>query len=160
MFGGGQVNQFRATMYRRDDPEKKALYVIAGSWSDKFSIYRGDSSEVVETWDQDQKAKTMVEARCDPIEDQDSWETRKAWQFVTTALRKGDFGSAVEEKSKVEQAQRWVRLNEKKGGTVWKSLLFSPLRGAYDVFESLASAFDCKLEADKTKGCGRSTETS
>lgn len=152
MFGGGQVNQFRATMYRRDDPDKKALYTISGSWSDKFSIYKGDTDQVIEVWDQEKKAQTTVEACCAPLEEQDSWETRKGWQFVTDALRKGDFGTAVEEKSKVEQAQRMMRANEKKGGTVWKPLLFSPLEGSYEVFDRLASAVDWKLEVDKTKG--------
>lgn len=152
LLGRGHVNHFRATMYRRDDPEKKALYVVSGIWSDKFRVYKGDSDEVIEEWDQEQTKNATVESCCEPMEEQDSWESRKIWHHVSTALKKADFGTAVDEKSKVEQAQRQMRVNEKKEGTVWEPLLFSPLQGSYEAFDRLASVTKCKLEAEKTKG--------
>lgn len=152
MFGRGQINQFRAIMYRRDDQEKKPLYVVSGNWSDKFTIYKGDSNEVIEVWDQDKAKEATVADCCEPVETQDSWETRKAWGPTIAALKKGDFGTAVDEKSKVEQAQRLMRVREKKEGIVWEPLLFAPLQGRYEAFDKLASATKCKLESEKTKG--------
>ncbi|KAL1851100.1 hypothetical protein Daus18300_012647 [Diaporthe australafricana] len=152
LFGGNHVNQFHATMYRTDDVEKKALYVISGSWSDKFTIYKGNNNDVIEVWDHSKMKETTAEACCEPIDKQDPWETRKAWQGVLEALKSGELGTAVDEKSKLENSQRLMRSEEKKKGLEWEPLLFSQLQGGYEIFDRLASATKWELEADKTKG--------
>ncbi|KAK4122742.1 Oxysterol-binding protein [Parathielavia appendiculata] len=154
LLGTGQRNAVKATLYRRNDPSKAPLYVIAGCWSDRLTIFKGSTTkgEVVEVWDPARPENGASEARVEPLESQDCWESRKAWQGVIAALRRGDFGDTVTEKSKVEKAQRLMRAAEKEEGTTWQPLLFAPLSGPYEVFERLGSAVGWRLQADKTKG--------
>ncbi|KAH6853748.1 hypothetical protein B0I37DRAFT_388048 [Chaetomium sp. MPI-CAGE-AT-0009] len=129
LLGTGQRNAVKATMYRRDDPSKTPLYTISGCRSD------------------------LSEAIVEPLEEQDPWESRRAWQGVIAALRRGDFGDAVTEKSKVEKAQRLMRAAEKEdGSTKWQPLLFAPLSRRYEEFERLAPAVGWQTFADQTKG--------
>ncbi|KAK4237661.1 hypothetical protein C8A03DRAFT_34364 [Achaetomium macrosporum] len=152
LLGAGQRNAVKATLYRRDDPLKTPLYVVSGCWSDRFTICDGRTGEVMDVWDPAQPENAAAETVVAPLEDQDCWESRKAWQGVISALRRGDFGDTVTEKSKVENAQRRMRAAEKESNVTWQPLLFAPLSGGYEVFERLGSAVGWDLQADKTKG--------
>lgn len=152
-FGGSERNRFKATVYRRGDAEKKAIYSITGRWSDKFTIYDGKTSEVIEQYDTNAAYHKPAPLSIPSLQDQDPWESRRAWQHVISALKSGDLGASVTEKSKVETAQRSMRAKEKQTGIVWKPLLFSPLQGEYELFQQLASATGgLSLDSDKTKG--------
>ena len=153
LLGTGQRNAVKATMYRRDDPAKTPLYTISGCWNDSFTISKGSTGNVVEVWDPAKPENAVVEPTVEPVEEQDPWESRRAWQGVIAALRRGDFGDAVTEKSKVEKAQRLVRAAEKdRGDTKWEPLLFAPLSRRYEEFERLAPAVGWQTYADQTKG--------
>lgn len=151
-FGGGKRNRFKATVYRRGDVEKKALYLITGQWSDKFTIYDGQKSEVVDQYDTNAAYHTPAPLSIPSLQDQDPWESRRAWQQVISALKTGDLGTCVMEKSKIEIAQRSMRAKESQADIAWRPLLFSPFKGDYELFQRLASATDWALESDKTKG--------
>lgn len=153
LLGTGQRNAVKAIMYRRNDPAKTPLYTISGCWSDSFSISKGSTGDVVEVWDPARPENAVVEATVEPVEEQDPWESRRAWQGVTDALKRGDFGDAVTAKSKVEKAQRLMRVAEKENGdTKWEPLLFAPLFRRYEEFERLAPAVGWQTYADQTKG--------
>jgi hypothetical protein len=155
LLGGGQRNSVKATLYRRDDPSKTPLYTVSGCWSEgSLTIYKGSGTngEVVDVWDPTRPENALSEARVEPVESQDCWESRKAWQGVIAALRRGDMGDTVTEKSKVEKAQRVMRAAEKEKGITWQPLLFAPLAGEYELFDKLGPAVGWRLQADKTKG--------
>ncbi|KAK6848853.1 hypothetical protein PG995_012686 [Apiospora arundinis] len=152
LLGRGKRNAVEATTYRRDDRSKTPLYVTSGCWSDSFTIYKGNTMDVVEVWNPAQPENTAAKTTTLPLEEQDCWESRRAWKDVIAALRRRAFGDAVTEKSKIETAQRLMRVEEKENKVIWKPLLFAPLHGAYEIFERLGSAVGWDLHADKTKG--------
>ncbi|EAQ93306.1 hypothetical protein CHGG_01541 [Chaetomium globosum CBS 148.51] len=126
LLGTGQRNAVKATMYRRDDPAKTPLYTISVTNLLQDPVLLGGAGPL------------RVEA---------------AWQGVMAALRRGDFGDAVTEKSKVEKAQRLMRAAEKESGnTKWEPLLFAPLSRRYEEFERLGPAVGWQTYADETKG--------
>lgn len=148
---GGTKNKFEAVIYSRDDSEKKPIYSITGQWSDTFTI-RDASGEILEVYNTKAEENQPLDAEVEEMCNQDPWETRKAWENVFSALRDGDVGKVVTEKSKVENAQRQMRRKENDEGSVWEPFLFSTLGGNYPLFEKLGSAVGWKLEDEKTKG--------
>lgn len=152
LLGRGQKNAVNATTYRRDDPSKTPLYTTSGCWSDRFTIYKGSTTDVLEVWDPARTENAAATTTTPPLEEQDCWESRRAWKEVIAALRRHDFGDAVTAKSKIEEAQRHMRAAEKENKVTWQPLLFAPLQGAYEVFERLGSAVGWDLKADRTKG--------
>ncbi|KAK6069368.1 Oxysterol-binding protein 4-like protein 1 [Seiridium cupressi] len=137
-------NRFVASLYHRDDPEKKPLYTAAGQWSGAFSIRDERQGEIIETYN-------MSETRPQPAiiqktEDMDPWETRRAWGPVAQALRSGDMAEAARQKSKLEKSQREMRSAEKRTGTEWFPIFFKKRRENDELFERLASAVKWPLE--------------
>jgi oxysterol-binding protein-related protein 9/10/11 len=60
-----------------------------------------------------------------PLEKQSPWESRRAWKDVADPLRQGDFGKALNAKSKLENGQREMRKKEKAEGRSWEQAFFS-----------------------------------
>ncbi|KAF3026725.1 hypothetical protein E8E14_014761 [Neopestalotiopsis sp. 37M] len=156
LFGRGESNHFEATMYRRGDAEKRPLYVASGRWSDTFTIRDARTSAVVEEYDTNAAFASPTPAALPALEDQDAWESRRAWQHVQSALRAGDIGTASAEKSKIEKAQRRMRAEEGQAGTTWAPLLFRRHQGGdYERFTRLAAGTGWALESERTFGVWR-----
>lgn len=152
----GKKNTFEAKMYRKDDPRKTAVYEVAGVWSEGWTIKDSATGEVLEKYDVDAVENRPAPMDIEPVERQDPWESRRAWGGVIDALDKGDFRQTVAEKSKLEQAQRRMRAEEKQNGDAWAPLLFTSKEGAqHDVFHRLAKGTGWKLHDEKTKGVWR-----
>lgn len=152
----GKKNTFEAKMYRKDDPQKTPLYEIAGSWSEGWTIKDSKTGEVLEKYDVDAVENQPAPMDLAPTKEQDSWESRKAWGPVAKALDRGDFRETVAEKSKLEQAQRRMRADEKENGETWEPLLFRSRAGdEHGVFHGLAKGTSWQLHDDKTKGVWR-----
>lgn len=152
----GKKNTFEAKMYRKDDPKKKPIYEVAGSWSEGWTVKDSKTGEVLETYDVDAVENRPAPMDLAPPEKQDSWESRKAWSGVIDALNRGDFRETVAEKSKLEQAQRRMRAEEKANGETWEPLLFKSQEGdQHDVFHRLAKGTSWQLQDEKTKGVWR-----
>lgn len=154
----GKKNTFEAKMYRKDDPKKTPLYEVAGQWSEGWTVKDSRTGEVLEKYDVDAVENRPAPMDMEPLEKQDPWESRRAWGGVIDALDRGDFRETVTEKSKLEQAQRRMRAEEKTNGETWEPLLFGSKDGAdHDVFHRLAkgTSWEKQLSSEKTKGVWR-----
>jgi hypothetical protein len=152
-FFSGTKNSVKAKMYRRGDETKTPIYTVRGQWSDKFTIYDEKLGRSIETWAPDQHP--VASLKTSEVEDQDPWETRRAWKAVLAALKQGDMQATVFEKSKLEEAQRAMRKMEPDHGASWEPLFFTSTQGEYPRFERLASATGWQLQAERTKGVWR-----
>ncbi len=152
-FGGGkdQRNLFNATIYRRDDLKKTPLYVVAGKWSDAFTITHCDSGRVIEKVDLS-AGTPAVPADTLTAEEMDPFETRRAWRPVIEAIRKGDMADTSRQKARLEDAQREKRTVEERSGAKWEPLFFQKLEGKNELFEKLGSATSWPLEQERTEG--------
>ena len=152
-FGGGkdQRNLFKAVLYRRDDPKKTPIYVVAGQWSGAFTITHCDSGRVIENVDLS-AGTPAVPAEILPVEEMDPFETRRAWRPVIEAIRKGDMADTSRHKARLEDAQREKRTVEERNGAKWEPLFFRKLEGKYELFEKLGSATSWPLEQERTDG--------
>lgn len=129
-WGGGRRNAFTATIYdsrklSSTTTPRQPIYEAEGVWSSRWTIRDARTGETVESWDADDPANAPCPIELPDEEDQDPWESRRAWAGVTSALREGDLARAAKEKTKIEQAQRAMRRHEKEQGKgEWQQLLF------------------------------------
>jgi oxysterol-binding protein-related protein 9/10/11 len=148
----GTKNSFHAYVFHKDAADKPG-YEMEGQWTDSFSTKDLKNGKEVEKFDSN--AVPATEMSVPPQEQQDPWESRRAWGGVIDALNKGDMQKTSDEKSKVEQAQRDLRKKEEAEGKQWKTLFFNS-KSDSELFEKLAQGFDdISLEADKTVGAWR-----
>ncbi len=114
--------------------EKEVLYNVAGQWTKAFAIYKGasskSSSNQVASYDPGQMPTLPLAVA--PVDAQHPFESRRAWRHVAAAVAKGDLDTLSAEKSKIETAQREMRLRERAEGRTWEQRYFSavPLEGA------------------------------
>ena len=147
-------NSFEADLYRRDDAGKKPLYTIRGQWDGTFEFRDCTSDTVIEVWDSDKV--TSAKLQIANIEEQDPWESRRAWQHVLDAVHKGDTSAIATEKSKIEDAQRSMRKVEAEKGETWSPLFFfCREKDDYSLFDQLSSGVGWDLRPEKTAGIWR-----
>ena len=96
-FFTSQRNCFSARTYHADKGFGSPIYTLQGQWCDKFQIYDCIKETVFEECDIN--IPKSVSCILPPQEEQDPWETRKAWQKVREALEKGEMSATVREKS-------------------------------------------------------------
>jgi hypothetical protein len=118
----GSKNHVSAAVYNMKD-RKKALYTVEGSWSDKFTIRDEIAGKDIETFDC--TAAQPAPIKTAPLEQQDPWESRRAWKGTIDALNDGQMQAAANEKLKIEEGQRAMRKEEEAGGKVWQPIFFS-----------------------------------
>jgi hypothetical protein len=153
---GGKRNSFEARVYRKEDKSKKSVYEVAGCWSEGWTVKDCGTGEVVEVYQVDAPENDPVAMDIEPVETQDPWESRRAWDKVLHGLRTGDMRLVVDEKTKIEQAQRQMRASEAKRGITWEPLFFrSRSSEEHDVFHRLSEGLGWQLHHDKTKGVWR-----
>ena len=144
----GKKNSFVASLYSKGQ-EKNALYKIEGQWSKSFTIRDNKSNKNLETVELTSiKTKPL---QVPPIDKQDPLESRRAWQKVAEAIRKGDMSTTSAEKSAIENAQRTLRKKEQEEGRVWSSRFFKRTE-QYPVLKSLATSLGESLNNDMTNG--------
>jgi hypothetical protein len=153
----GKKNTFTASLYKASEGEKKALYTVDGQWSDTFTIKDARTKEVVDRWVvQDNETTPLTLA---PLEQQDLYESRRAWADVADNIKKGDMDAVTAYKSRIENAQRELRRAEKSEGREWERRFFNRVDEKNDdpLFQKVSSSidFDSSLEADKTGGIWR-----
>lgn len=152
----GKKNTFKARIYPdklASGTKEKAIATISGQWSGKSYIEKGattpssSSSELF--YDAAKKSPELLVVK--PIEEQNELESRKAWQKVADAVRKGDYDSIHEEKTQLENTQRAMRKSEQETGDLWTVRWFDEkdLLGASpgdDPLVSLASLANLSIE--------------
>lgn len=94
------------------------------------------SSQIVDTFDHTATKPTPLSIA--PVEQQDDFESRKAWKKVADAINKGDMDTTSTEKSIIENRQRAMRKTEKEQGKEWERKFFKRVEKDA-VFERLVS---------------------
>lgn len=119
----GKKNSFKARLYRdklASENKENALYTISGQWSKKSYVCKGSSTPSSKDelfYDATEKIPEQLTVK--PIEQQNKLESRKAWEPVAAAIRKGDYNEIHKEKSLLENAQRQLRKDEQETSTRW-----------------------------------------
>ncbi|PMD64037.1 Oxysterol-binding protein [Hyaloscypha bicolor E] len=151
----GKKNSFTATMYPTGK-EKEVLYIITGQWTKTFEITEGaKKGNVIDNYDAEASNTTPLTIA--PIEEQDPYESRRAWQKVAAGIAIGDMDITGEEKTKIEEEQRELRRQEKAEGRIWERRYFSLVEDD-PVLETLGPVIGLLPEADKTGGIWRFDE--
>ncbi|KAL4795571.1 hypothetical protein BDV19DRAFT_378778 [Aspergillus venezuelensis] len=151
----GKKNTFNASLYKESDGEKKPSYTVEGQWSDTFTIKDARSKKEVETISV--KDLTTTPLTLPPLDQQDLYESRRAWRDVSTNIDSGNMDAVSTAKGKIENAQRELRKVEKAEGREWERRFFNRVEETYDKeFTDLAKkAGLTSLESDKTGGVWR-----
>ena len=94
-----------------------------------------------------------------PLDQQDPYESNRAWQHVAAGIQKGDMDTVHVEKSKIENSQRELRKKEQAEGREWQRRFFSRSSPPNPIFEQLVKPIPGeRIEADKTGGVWRFDE--
>lgn len=151
----GKKNSFTAILYKASEGEKKPLYTVDGQWSDSFTIKDARTKDVVDQYAvRDTQTTPLTLA---PLEQQDLYESRRAWHDVADGILSGDMESVSVAKSCIENAQRELRRVEKSEGRVWERRFFRRIDEEDDDEENrrLAEALDLAFETERTGGIWR-----
>ncbi|RAL01718.1 OSBP family protein [Aspergillus ibericus CBS 121593] len=150
----GKKNTFSAILYKENEGEKRPLYTVDGQWSDSFVIKDSRKHEVDRFSVKDTKTTPLTLA---PIEEQDLYESRRAWRDVAVGIERGDMDAVSVAKTKIENAQRELRKVEKSEGREWDRRFFKRVNDSDDDgFWQLARMLGItSLESDKTGGVWR-----
>ncbi|KAK3385573.1 hypothetical protein B0H63DRAFT_433318 [Podospora didyma] len=154
----GKRNAFEARIYRKADPTQRSIYEASGVWSDGWTVKDARTGAVLEKYEVDACENQPVPIDIAPVEQQDPWESRRAWGGVLAGMEDGDMRQVLAEKSRIEQAQRQMRANEKAREEKWEPLLFKTQRGEdHETFHKLSEGMapTWQLNHDKTKGVWR-----
>ncbi|PVI07287.1 Oxysterol-binding protein [Periconia macrospinosa] len=145
----GKSNSFTATIYPQDK-KKDTLYTVDGQWNGSFTIKDGKGKEVIDTFDHSKEKTTPLTVA--PIEQQDEFETRRAWQKVANAIVAGDMDTTSYQKSIIENRQRAMRKEEKEAGREWERRFFSRADKPPATVEKLAAQLGEPLNEAQTNG--------
>ncbi|KAL4762739.1 OSBP family protein [Aspergillus foveolatus] len=151
----GKKNTFTASLYKESEGEKKPLYTVDGQWSNTFTIKDARTKKDVETVSvQDLQTTPLTLA---PIEEQDLYESRRAWSDVAANIETGNMDAVSAAKGKIENAQRELRKVEKAEGREWERRFFERIDENQDpqFLELARKAGLTSLESDKTGGVWR-----
>lgn len=151
----GKKNSFEARLFHKSDP-KRTLFRTTGCWSERWTV-KDAKGRTVEEYEVEALENLPAAMELPPVEEQSPWESRRAWDGVISNLGPGgDTRVAMAEKTKLEQAQRQMRVDEKKRGVVWEPVLFESSKGEeHEVFQRLTEGTDWDLCDDRTKGVWR-----
>lgn len=144
----GKSNTFSASLYP-EDKKKEPIYTADGQWNNTFTIKDAKTKAVVETYDPVVTKTTPLTVA--PIEEQDHFETRRAWKKVADAIVQGDMDTTSYEKSIIENSQRAMRKQEKEEGREWERRFFSRTED-YSRFQTLASKVGEPINDNLTNG--------
>jgi hypothetical protein len=146
-WGGGQKNGFEAEMFHVDKPQE-TLYSVKGAWNGSWTVTDARTGTQIDTFDVTAIPSTPMHVAA--LQDQDAWESRRAWQAVISALRRGDMKGTADAKSVLEDGQRQMRSDEEARGEPWQALFFQNV-DRDPVFEALA-AHDPSFTIDRAQG--------
>jgi hypothetical protein len=144
----GKKNTFTAVLYP-EGKEKETLYKAEGQWTDSFTIKDAKTKSVVDTFDHTSHKTTPLTVA--PIEQQDDFETRRAWKKVSDAINSGNMDLTSAEKTIIETRQREMRQEEKDAGHEWERKFFSRAQN-YPLFEQLAKKIGESPNDNQTNG--------
>ncbi|CAA9966405.1 hypothetical protein CFE70_010072 [Pyrenophora teres f. teres 0-1] len=144
----GKKNSFTAVLYP-EGKEKETIYKLDGQWSDAFQIRDAKTKAVVDTFDHKSTKTTSLTVA--PIEEQDDFESRRAWKKVSDAINSGNMELTSSEKTIIETRQREMRQEEKDEGREWERKFFTRAT-EYPQFEQLATKIGESINDSQTNG--------
>lgn len=149
--GFGSKNKVQAILASSNDPDKP-LFEVVGSWNNTLIVKDCETDEVIETIIIDSLEVSKLQVA--PIEEQDTWESHKAWGPTIEGILQGDLKKVSKAKGKIEEAQREMRRTEKIQNKVWPRLFFQR-QDKHPLFESLAARIEESLHLEETNGIWR-----
>ena len=145
----GEKNHVVAHIHRTDDTKRKdALFSVEGNWTQSL-VFKDSKGDTIETYDVASASST--EFRTLPLDQQDPWESRKAWNGVISSLNAGNMKGVSEHKNALENAQRELRKNSETSEENWKAVFFEQERND-PVAEKLLSVAGESFDPDSTCG--------
>lgn len=161
LLGRGVRNSFTARVYHMSDPEKSCRYIVAGVWSKEWEVKDAGTGEVLEKYTVDAVQNRPAPMDMASVDEQDPWESRRAWKDVFAHLQDGEYLGASAAKHQVEEAQRQMRQQEKESGASWQPLFFKSIAGdQHAIFHRLTEGTNHCLSESQTKGVWRFDESS
>ncbi|GJN93759.1 hypothetical protein Rhopal_006816-T1 [Rhodotorula paludigena] len=124
------------------------LYTLTGTWTGetKYAKPSRDGKEGQVFFDASSDAmRTRVDVK--PVEEQNEFESRRAWKAVADGIRSGDYDSASQAKSALENAERQRRKDEQARGETFQLRLFDK-RPNDPEYKQLAHALKFKPEEE------------
>ena len=119
---GGKKNYVKAAVYRSDDEKREdALFTAEGSWSERLEFKDGNGKSIDAY---DVMSATATEFRTMPLDQQDPWESRKAWNGVIKSIVEGSMKGVASHKDELESAQRELRKRPETSEEKWDALFF------------------------------------
>lgn len=153
----GKKNSFKARIFKNYQiykSKENPIYTITGQWSGESKIVKhgkkkSEDSEPVLFYNAEREALEPLIVK--PLDQQHPLETRKAWKDVADSIIAGDFDGIVKHKSKIEETQRNLRLEEESKGIQWKRRWFSEVdlsnqKNDTTDAENSKEIFDCDQE--------------
>lgn len=144
----GKKNTFSAVLYP-EGKEKDVIYKADGQWNSSFQIKDAKTKSVIETFDHSTVNTTPLTVA--PVEEQDDFETRRAWKKVSDAINSGDMDLTSTEKSIIEVRQREMRTQEKNENREWNRAFFTRAE-RFPLFEQLAKKIGENINDSQTNG--------
>ncbi|RMZ80857.1 hypothetical protein DV737_g2819, partial [Chaetothyriales sp. CBS 132003] len=172
----GKKNSFSAALWKDGQgSESKPLYSAHGQWSGDFEIREGGWKSHGKEVDAFSAAKSRLwPLTVAPVDQQDVFESRRAWFNVARSIEQGDMDKTAHFKARIENAQRALRRKEQEEKREWDRAFFTAVSSSAEadasekVFQQLAavltnyssvgsSTWD-GVAADKTNGVWRLDE--
>ena len=127
----GKKNTFTAVLWEaKTGSESRPIYGLDGQWSDAFSIRDGGTGKKAKEIDKFKPSDIKIcRLNVAPLEEQDVFESRKAWSNVARRIEKGDMDGTSHFKSRIENAQRALRRKEADEKRQWKRVFFKQISG-------------------------------
>lgn len=149
---GGKKNHLEAKVYGPEDQKQKhPVFTAEGSWSEAFQ-FKDSHGTMIEEYNVAAAQATVF--RTLPLDQQDPWESRKAWRGVIEAIQNGDMQGVADNKTAIENAQRELRKKPETREESWESLFFKKESG-HEVAGNLMTRVNQSLDVAKTCGVWR-----
>jgi len=146
---GGERNHVHATIHSTDDKKgKDPVFTVDGNWTETLSFKDG-SGNAVDTYQVGSAPATDFKSL--PLEQQDPWESRKAWDGVISSINSGNMQGVADHKSELENAQRELRKKPETSEEHWKPLFFRKETGD-PVAQRLLDVVGQKMDVAATCG--------
>ncbi|KAL0963342.1 hypothetical protein UPYG_G00305010 [Umbra pygmaea] len=117
-FYGGKIH--RVTAEVKHNPTGTIVCKAQGEWNGTLEFtYSSGETKVIDT-----SKLPVIRKKIRPMEKQGSYESRRLWQHVTSALKSGNIDSATEHKHRLEERQRADGRQRASSNTPWKPKFF------------------------------------
>lgn len=119
---GGHKNHVQASIFKSDGAKHKdPVFTVEGNWSESLT-FKDASGTVIDTYDVTTAKSTPFNTSS--LDQQDAWESRKAWGDVISSIHQGNMQGVADSKNSLENAQRELRKQPQTSEEKWEALFF------------------------------------